>query len=74
MYMFDICIYITYVYLFIIDFWLCWVLVDACGLFSSCREQGLLSTCDVQTSRGGGFSCCGSQALQHRFSSRGMRD
>ena len=23
-------------------FWLCWVFVDACGLFSSCSEQGLL--------------------------------
>ena len=22
--------------------WLCWVFVAACGLFSSCNEQGLL--------------------------------
>ena len=25
-------------------FWLCWVFVAACGLFSSCGEQGLLFT------------------------------
>ena len=23
-------------------FWLCWVFVAACGLFSGCGEQGLL--------------------------------
>ena len=29
-----------------------------CRLFSSCGEQGLLSTCGVQASHCGGFSCC----------------
>ena len=32
-------------------FWLCWVFVAACGLFSSCPEQGLLSS-------GGVRACC----------------
>ena len=27
---------------YLIYFWLCWVFVAARGLFSSCREQGLL--------------------------------
>ena len=40
-----------------------WVLIAACGLFSSCGEQGLLSSCGMQASLCGGFSCCGAQAL-----------
>ena len=52
------------------------------GLFSSCGEQGLLSSCDMQDPHCGGFSCCGawavgclgfsscgSWALEHRLSS-----
>ena len=33
-----------------------------CGLFSSCGEQGLLSSCGVRASHCGGFSCCGTWA------------
>ena len=33
-----------------------------CGLFSSCGEWGLLSSCSVQAFHcGGGFSCYGAQ-------------
>ena len=35
-----------------------------CGLFSSCGEQGLLSSCSTRASHCSGFSCCGAQALQ----------
>ena len=28
-----------------LSFWLCWVLIAVHGLFSSCREWGLLSSC-----------------------------
>ena len=34
-----------------------------CGLFSSCRQQGLLSSCGVQASHCSGFSLCGAPAL-----------
>ena len=30
----------------------------------SCSEQGLLSSCGVRSSRGGGFSRCGARALE----------
>ena len=56
------------------------------GLFSSCREQGLLCSCRVLTSHCGGFSGCGawalkytgfspcsSRALEHRLNSFGTR-
>ena len=32
---------------------------------SSCDEQGLFSSCGVQASHCGGFSCCGAWALEH---------
>ena len=32
--------------------------------FSSCRERGLLSSCDGQASHCGGFSHCGAGALE----------
>ena len=32
------------------------------GRSSGCSEQGLLSSCGVQTSHCGGFSCCGARA------------
>ena len=35
------------------------------GLYSSFGEQGLLSSCSVQASHCGGFSCCRAQALGH---------
>ena len=44
-------------------FWLCWVFVAASGLFSSCGEWRLLSSCSVRGSHYGGFSCCRAQAL-----------
>ena len=33
------------------------------GLFSSCGEQGLLSSCCMRASHCDGFSCCGARAL-----------
>ena len=33
--------------------------------FSSCEEQRLLSSCDMQASHCGKFSCYGAQALGH---------
>ena len=33
--------------------------------FSSCDEQGLLSSCSAWASHCGGFSCCGARALGH---------
>ena len=33
------------------------------GLSPSCSEQGLRSSCGVQASHRGGFSCCGARAL-----------
>ena len=42
-------------------------------LFSSCGEQGLLSSCSAQPSHCGGFSCCSSWALEHRLSSCGTQ-
>ena len=36
-----------------------------CGLFSSCREQGPLSSCCTWVSQCNAFSCCGAQALGH---------
>ena len=35
------------------------------GLFSSCSKWRLLFSCSAQASPGGGFSCCGAQALGH---------
>ena len=37
--------------------------------FSSCGEQGLLSTCGAQASNCGGFSCCGAHAVECGLSS-----
>ena len=45
-----------------IYFWLCWVFI-AKWAFSSCSEQGLLSSGNVQASHCGGFSCCEAHAL-----------
>ena len=42
-------------------------------LFFSGRERGLLSSCDVSASLCGGFSSCGSEALENRPSSCGAR-
>ena len=42
------------------------------GLFSSCGERGLLSSCSAQPSLCSGFSCCGAQASGYAgFSSCG---
>ena len=45
--------------LFVFDCTQTWLLH---GLFSSCGEQGLLSSCGMQASHCGGFSCCGAWA------------
>ena len=47
------------IYLFVFDCTWTWLLR---GLFSSCGEQGLLSSCGVQASHCGGLSCCGAWA------------
>ena len=47
------------IYLFVFDCTRTWLL---CGLFSSCGELGLLSSCGVRASHCGGFSCCGTWA------------
>ena len=58
------CLFFKYMYSF-------FLLLAALGLccyrwgFSSCREQGLLSSCGAQASLCGGFSCCGAQVLGH---------
>ena len=44
-------------FFFIYYFWLRWVLVALCGLFSSCSEWGIPSSCGVWASRCSGFSC-----------------
>ena len=57
-----------------------------CGLLPGCGNQGRLSSCGVQASHCGGFSCCrawapghlgfspcGSQALEHRLSGCGTQ-
>ena len=42
--------------------------------FSGCSKQGIPSSCGVQTSHCGGFSCCGVQVLGYTgFSSCGSR-
>ena len=41
------------------------------GLFSSCGEQGLLSSCHTWASVYSGFSCCSFWAPEHRLSSHG---
>ena len=40
------------------------------GFFSSCGEQGLLSSCDARVSRCGGFSCCGARARASAVAAR----
>ena len=39
------------------------------GAFSNCGKWGLLSSCDVKASHGGGFSCCAAQTVECRLSS-----
>ena len=57
---------------FWIHFCSCWVFSDAWRLFSTCGEWGILSSCDAQALRCGGFSCCEARAVVHTgFSSCG---
>ena len=71
----ETCFFLSLVY-----FWLRWVFVAA-QAFSSCEEWHLLSTCGVEASHCGGFSCGGGQALgdrawavaTHRLSSCGSQ-
>ena len=47
------------------------------GFFSSCRQQGLLSSCSAQASHYWGFSCCRAWALWHVglvFSALGLQN
>ena len=56
-------------------FWLHWVFIDV-QAFSSCNEQGLLSSCSTRASHCNGFCCCracvlgraGSVVVAHRLS------
>ena len=52
----------------LIYFWLCWIWLLH-GLFSRCRQRGLLSSFCVQASHCSGFSCCRAWALGHTGSS-----
>ena len=68
-----------------IYFWLRWVFIAACGLFSSCGEQELLlvvvrglliavaSLIEEHRLQEHGLSSCGSQALECRLSSCGTQ-
>ena len=47
--------------------WLCWVFVTE-RAFSSCSEQGLLSSCGIHASYYSGFSCCRARVLEHEDS------
>ena len=53
-------------------FRLCWSLLLP-GLFSSCREWRLLSSCGVWTFRCWSFSCCNARALELRLNGRGTQ-
>ena len=48
-----------YLFIFLVALGLC---CCVCA-FSSCGKQGLLSSCDTQASRCGGFSCCREEAV-----------
>ena len=66
-------------------FWLCFVFVAACWLFSSCGEGALLPSFGAEASHCSGFSCgaralelksfscCSSQVLEDRLDSCGPR-
>ena len=44
-------------------FWLHWVLITPCRLFTSYVERGLLSSCEAGASHCGGFFCGREKAL-----------
>ena len=52
---------------------LLWVFIAVRGLFSSCDEWALLSSCRAQNSYCSGFSCSRASALERRPSSCGTR-
>ena len=56
---------------FLINYFGCAGSLLQCGLFSSCGDQGLLSSCSALASHCGSFSCCGAQTLEHGLSSCG---
>ena len=59
------CIYTKVVFFFLILFvslWLCWSPLLH-GLFSSCGEWELLSSCGARAFPCGGFSCCRARVL-----------
>ena len=51
--------------------WLCFVLTAA-QAFSSCGEQGQLSSCGAQASHCSGFCCCWARTLGHSASVAGV--
>ena len=53
----------TFFHLYLFYFWLLWVFVAASRPFSSCGEWGFRSSCGVQASHCGGFSCHRAPAL-----------
>ena len=54
---------LDFIFKIFIHFWLCWVFAAPFGLFSSCGNQGLLSSCGAWSSHCNGFSCCGAWTL-----------
>ena len=50
----------NFIHLFV--FLLCWILITMHGLFSGC-SRGVYSSCDAQASHCGGLSWCRAQAL-----------
>ena len=57
-------IFFKHLFVLLLLFWRWWVFVAACGLSSSCCEQGLATLCcGARASHCGGFSYCGAQAL-----------
>ena len=58
---------------FLINYFGCAGSLLQCGLFSSCGDQGLLSSCSALASHCGSFSCCGAQTLEHGLSSCGAQ-
>ena len=55
----DISLHSNFLICILFIYWLHWVFIAEQVLFSSCREQGLHSSCGVQAFHCGGFSYCG---------------
>ena len=56
-------IHFRVVYFLLIYLRLCWLFTAACGLFSSCGDRGLLSSCSAHASHCSAFPRCRTWAL-----------